>query len=188
MKKKILHLRDIGEVLLQRSSRAKRLIITVRPLHGVRIAVPEGVSFAAAEQLVLTRASWIKTQVLRLKKTEAACRIARDRAAAIDRRAAKRILSARVAHIAGLHGYTFNRITVRSQQTRWGSCSGADNISLNVKLLLLPDELRDYIILHELVHTRVKNHGPDFWDELLKVEPKARKLAAEIGRYCLELV
>lgn len=55
---------------------------------------------------------------------------------------------------------------MREQRTRWGSCSGKNNISLNVKLVLLPEELIDYVILHELVHTRIHNHGKKFWDEL----------------------
>jgi predicted metal-dependent hydrolase len=52
---------------------------------------------------------------------------------------------------------------VRNQKTRWGSCSARNNINLNINLAHLPVELMDYIILHELAHTRITNHGPQFW-------------------------
>jgi predicted metal-dependent hydrolase len=55
---------------------------------------------------------------------------------------------------------------MRNQRTRWGSCSNKNNINLNMKLIRLPDEMIDYVLLHELVHTRIKNHTKDFWREL----------------------
>jgi predicted metal-dependent hydrolase len=54
-----------------------------------------------------------------------------------------------------------------------------------MNLTLLPDELRDFILLHELVHTRVKNHGSEFWAEIMTAEPRARELARQIKQYCL---
>jgi predicted metal-dependent hydrolase len=73
-------------------------------------------------------------------------------------------------------------VTIRNQKTRWGSCSAKNNLSLNIKLALLPDELRDLILVHELVHTRIKNHGPDFWRELKSIYPDARKLDRQVNR------
>jgi predicted metal-dependent hydrolase len=57
-----------------------------------------------------------------------------------------------------------------------------NNLSLNIKLALLPDELRDFILVHELVHTEIKNHGPDFWRKLESIYPEARQLDRQINR------
>jgi predicted metal-dependent hydrolase len=68
--------------------------------------------------------------------------------------------------LAKIHSIKYTRASIRNQKTKWGSCSAKNNISLNINLVRLPDELRDYVILHELVHTRFKNHSKMFWAEL----------------------
>jgi hypothetical protein len=72
---------------------------------------------------------------------------------------------------------------VKNQKTRWGSCSEKNNINLNANLVLLPDELIDYAILHELVHTRVKKHSKRFWDELDKLVGNAKKLDQKLKKH-----
>ena len=115
-------------------------------------------------------------------------RIERERSALreelppIDRREARTILAAKLDELAGRYGFAYNRLYVRNQRTLWGSCSSKNNISLNMNLVRLPAELIEYVILHELVHTRVRNHGPSFWAELEKIagdpQPLRKKLRA----------
>lgn len=145
------------------------------------MAVPRGVSFTFAEQIARKKADWLKTQLVRMRKVEEQVEAAP--VVEIDREAAGKVLVERLASIAREHGYSYNRVSIRNQKTRWGSCSGRNNISLNMKLTLLPDELRDFIILHELVHTRVKNHGKDFWAELTKAEPRTRELVRQVKQH-----
>ena len=76
---------------------------------------------------------------------------------------ARLYLSERLHKLAGEAGYQFNRLYIRAQKTRWGSCSALGNISLNWKLVKAPVFVSDYVIYHELVHTRFMNHGADFW-------------------------
>ena len=76
---------------------------------------------------------------------------------------AKRVLPSRLEVLAGKHGLQYSRCTVRDSHSRWGSCSSKGSISLSIYLVLLPDELIDYIILHELCHTVEMNHGERFW-------------------------
>ena len=123
-----------------------------------------------------------------MKELEKHCEAAAANKVQVDRDEAGKILTERLAAIARKHGYRYNRVSIRNQKTRWGSCSSRNNISLNMKLTLLPDELRDYIILHELVHTRVKNHGPDFWQEMLRVEPDAESLDRRMKEQCILLL
>ena len=76
---------------------------------------------------------------------------------------AHEVLPVRVKKLAEQHGVKYKRLSIRSSRTCWGSCSADNSINLSLHLMHLPDHLIDYIILHELCHTRHKNHGPAFW-------------------------
>jgi predicted metal-dependent hydrolase len=90
----------------------------------------------------------------------------------------------RIKELAGKHGFTCNRVTIRNNRRNWGSCSPANNISLNLQMMKLPDELIDYILLHELVHTKIKNHSHRFWEELnLHTHNRARELSQQVKKY-----
>jgi predicted metal-dependent hydrolase len=101
---------------------------------------------------------------------------------------ARQILPTRVESLARAHGLKFSKLSFRDARTRWGSCSGTNNISLNIHLMRLPDHLVDYVILHELAHTRHKNHGPGFWNFLDELTGgKAKSLAREMRKYRTEI-
>ncbi|MCF6332493.1 MAG: M48 family metallopeptidase [Draconibacterium sp.] len=97
---------------------------------------------------------------------------------------AKKLLVPRLVELAAKQGFQFQRATIRNNKRNWGSCSSKNNISLNLQMMKLPDELIDYILLHELVHTQIKNHGPKFWEKLNEItNNKARELAKQVKRY-----
>jgi predicted metal-dependent hydrolase len=103
----------------------------------------------------------------------------------IDCQKARRRLVSRLDELSQVHGYTYNRVFIRNQKTRWGSCSAKNNISLNLQLARLPVELMDYVILHELVHTRIKNHSQAFWDQLNGLVGEAKQLDRRLNEYPL---
>ena len=105
----------------------------------------------------------------------------------IDRRAAKRMLVSRLDELAREYGFAYNRVFVRNQKTLWGSCSHQNNINLNVNLVRLRSELMDYVILHELVHTQIKNHSRRFWATLDQYVGNAKKLDKELKTHVLGL-
>ena len=96
---------------------------------------------------------------------------------------AKKILPHTVKELADKHGFSFNKLSFRNQKRRWGSCSHDNNISLNVRLMLLPPELIEYVLIHELVHTIHKNHSATYWNAVLKILPKARLLRKQLKKY-----
>lgn len=98
---------------------------------------------------------------------------------------AKHHLPDRVSKFAQEFELPYNKLSFRNNKSRWGSCSGKNNISLNIHLMRLPDELIDYVILHELAHTKIKNHSPAFWDYLSEILPNAQVLDKELNRYSL---
>lgn len=102
----------------------------------------------------------------------------------IYRNEAHVILPTRLKQLAQMHGFSYNRVTIRNNKRNWGSCSSRNNISLNLQMMKLPDELIDYILLHELVHTEIKNHSEKFWKKLEQVtDNRARELARQVKKY-----
>ncbi len=174
-------------MLFERSRRAKYLNISVKPFKGVRVAVPQGVSFTIAEHTVHSKVHWIQKHIARIKRLEKNYILVSNDNIEIDRKKAREILIGRLDFLAEKFGYSYNRVFIRNQKTRWGSCSTKNNINLNIRLLLLPEELMDFVILHELIHTKFKNHGKEFWEELLQKEPHAGILDDQINRYNIGL-
>ena len=125
-----------------------------------------GTRIDKALEFVRRNGPWVQKQLTGIAAGEPERRALSDLFAAIDVPEARRHLTRRIGRLARDGGFTYNRVSNRSQKTRCGSCSRDNNISLNVKLAALPADLADYVILHELVHTRVRNHGKDFWAEM----------------------
>lgn len=100
------------------------------------------------------------------------------------RQEAKIYLTGRVQHFSALHQLSIGKVTIRDTKTRWGSCSYQNNISLSLHLMKLPDHLIDYVVLHELAHTKEKNHQRPFWT-LLEVlcNGNAKKWDKELKNY-----
>lgn len=188
VKFKTVQISGIGPVNFVTSQRAKYINITVRPLRGVRVAVPHGVAISQARKFVLSRQNWIKKNIKEARQLEKAHLEFMSRSGPIDRTKARQRLVRKLDALAAIHGFTYNKVFIRNQKTRWGSCSAQNNISLNLKLIWLPDELIAYVILHELVHTRIKNHSVRFWKALEKIKRNAKILRRELGDYSFLLL
>lgn len=105
----------------------------------------------------------------------------------VYRTEAKMYLPGRTRLLADRFGFGYNNITVKNHKTKWGSCSGRNNINYNLNLMRLPDELIDYVILHELTHTVEKNHGPRFWNKLSTVCKDALILDKKLKKYSVAI-
>jgi predicted metal-dependent hydrolase len=84
-------------------------------------------------------------------------------------------------------GYAYKRLSVRMQGTVWGSASPKGGVQLNALLTVLPSDLADYVIVHELIHTRQRGHGHEFWREFVRCIPDARRRQARLREYSLAL-
>ena len=181
----IVNIPEIGVVRLRKSARARRLSIVVTVMGEVRVTIPPKGSICQAERFLREKTDWIDRQrrksclVRRRGEAHAAeCKV-------ISGDEAKALLRERLAALAGMHGFHYGAVTIRTQKTRWGSCSARNTISLNEKLARLPGRLVDYVILHELVHTRLKHHGVEFWRELERYVGDVVKLRQELRQYRL---
>jgi len=171
------HIADIGLIAVESSDRSKYTRITLTRDGTVRLTVPRKVSLEQAKRFLHSRLDWIRRHRRDFRE------LAEMPVATWAE--AHRLLLDRLYELATLHGYQFNRATIKNQRTLWGSCSPRDNINLNVNLLRLPAELRDYVILHELVHTRHKNHSRAFWHELDRIVGSGKRLQRKLRAYRL---
>ncbi len=173
----------IGNVNFMISRRARNLRITMRPFKGIRVSVPLGIPLNSAVKFVNSKQEWILQKSTEIENYENQIRSSQSEAEPIYVDKACEHLYKRLIFLAKQHKFSFNRITFRRQKTRWGSCSAKNNLNLNIRLFKLPPELQDYVILHELVHTKVKNHSSLFWQELEKILPEARQLNKKLKEY-----
>lgn len=99
---------------------------------------------------------------------------------------AKEELPPRLARLAHRHGFEYERVFIKNNVSNWGSCSSRKNINLNLRLVTLPTELQDYVMLHELCHLRYLNHGPQFHALLESVCPGHRSLEKQLRQYRIQ--
>ena len=142
---------------------ARRYVIRVRPDGTVRVTLPRWGSRRHAELFAEQQRPWIERQ-----RAQALERAAQPPAYSPDaitelRRQAARELPAQLQRLAEHHGLHVSRISVRNQRSRWGSCSPSGHICLNWRLVLMPDTVRDYVLIHELMHLRRLDHSRHFW-------------------------
>ncbi|MBI9066142.1 MAG: M48 family metallopeptidase [Salinivirgaceae bacterium] len=100
---------------------------------------------------------------------------------------AKKYLPLRTQFFAEKYDFKYNQIFIKNQKTRWGSCSGKNNINLNLHLMRLPEHLSDFIILHELCHTVHMNHGSNFHELLNRLTGNEKELNKELRKYTTQL-
>jgi predicted metal-dependent hydrolase len=102
------------------------------------------------------------------------------------RQIAERELPVRTKELAQAHGIAVRRVTVRNQKTRWGSCSARGTISLNWRIIQAPDSVRDYLIIHELMHRKEMNHSARYWKLVAAAFPDYRAAEAWLKRTRLD--
>jgi predicted metal-dependent hydrolase len=137
---------------------ARRYIMRVRPDGALRVTIPRGGSRAEALQFAERHRDW----ALRQRSKVLAARRPPDVEQALKAQA-QRELPPRLLELAALHGLTVNRISIRGQRSRWGSCSPRGHIALNYRLMLMPPHVREYILIHELMHLKQADHSRKFW-------------------------
>ena len=156
-------------------SNRKTTAIQINEKGDIIVRSPYSVSRRKVEQMLREKQDWIEKHQKAIKERENSRRemTEQERREGIER--AKQILPARIQYYAKIMGVTYGRITLREQKTRWGSCSSKGNLNFNWKLALMPDEILDYVVVHELAHRMEMNHSDKFWKIVEPVLPDYRE-------------
>jgi predicted metal-dependent hydrolase len=146
-----------------RHPRARRYLIRVMDDGVVRVTLPRWGSLKEAERFAAAERGWIDLQRRRLVEAGTATpALSADQERAY-RAKAREVLPRRLLELAAEQGLSVARVSIRSQRWRWGSCSRSGHICLNWRLVAMPDWVRDYVLIHELMHLRRMDHSPAFW-------------------------
>ncbi len=181
-----------GEYEVRESTRAKRLGLTVHPDGRVVITKPARTSLKAMETFVEKHTQWIADTQEKFRK-----RLERQKKSGIElvalprprkgsamykeaRKAARILVTERLEHFNQAYGFRYGTLSIRDQKTRWGSCSAAGNLSFNYRIVFLPTELQDYVVVHELCHTKEHNHSEKFWAQVGRTLPNHTQLRKEL--------
>lgn len=156
-------------VEIVRSAR-RTLALEVRTDGRVLVRAPFAVPMQTIERFVQQKRGWIESRLKVQNQRQSAPRLTESEIQALAGQA-QAFFPGRTAYFARLMGVDYARVTVRCQKTRWGSCSGTGSISYNCLLMLVPPEVRDYVVVHELAHRRHMDHSPAFWAEVNRVLP-----------------
>ena len=156
---------------LIRSSR-KTISIQLSPTGEVVVRAPNRMPKRAIDHFVESKRGWIEGHLGGLPQIQPKLTDAELRELA---RHAKEVLPEIAAYYAPLVGVGYGRITIRAQRTRWGSCSAQGNLNFNCLLMLTPDDVIEYVVVHELCHRKEMNHSPKFWAEVERVLPNYRE-------------
>lgn len=196
----IIYYRDIGDVHYIHNRRAKNLAIRINQQGEVRVTIPRYVSRRKAEAFLMLKKGWIVRKLSEINHISHMGQMLKE-GDVIDVRGkiipvvlkkdsvdveeavwrillkeARDYLPGRVAMLAAMHGFSITGVKVRRMKTRWGSCTAKNTINLNSWLVMLPESLSDYVILHELMHTRHRDHSKRFWEALDRITDGSSKM------------
>ena len=146
------------------------------------VRAPLRLSEDKIDRFVREHLDWIEKQKDRIQELSGKRHVITEQERADGIQKALKIFPERTAFFAERMGIDYGRITVREQKTRWGSCSQKGNLNFNWKLVLMPQELLDYVVVHELAHRKEMNHSARFWAIVEQEQPDYQKRRNELKK------
>ncbi|MDW7674282.1 MAG: M48 family metallopeptidase [Bacillota bacterium] len=171
---------------LKKSVRAKRLRITVS-LQGVTVTIPQHLEERHAVAFIEEKKYWVHNKFMALKvKSKQNISQSKTKAPTKELKLkAQTTIAARVDFYARKLGVEYNRVLIKDQKTRWGSCSNKKNLNFSWRLIMAPSEVLEYVVVHEICHLVYMNHSRDFWQLVAKLFPdyqQQRKWLRDYGQ------
>ncbi len=158
--------------------RSKRKTISIEITSDARVVVraPMRASVKDINRFIGEKADWIEKHLIKIEERQKELldnppkELTKQEIKLLVTKA-KRVIPVKVREYSEILGVDYGRITIRMQKSRWGSCSSKGNLNFNCLLMRTPDEIIDYVVVHELCHLKEMNHSPRFWAEVEKVIP-----------------
>ena len=168
------------------SIRARRLSVAVYPDGRVAVTVPPRASDRAIACFLAEHRAWIERQLAAAAKRPDCVPLPGGRRDYLrHKERCRAFVHACLRHHNQAHGFTWNRISIKNLSSRWGSCSESRNLNYNYKVVHLPGDLAEYIVVHELCHLGEMNHSPAFWRLVARTVPDHRQRRKQLNRYLI---
>jgi predicted metal-dependent hydrolase len=166
------------------SARAKRMRIAVYSDSSVVLTLPHGLNFGAAEKFIAQKFSWIVKSLRRFEPFRHRVIIKSGRREYNKYRdGALALAKQKVLQWNQIYNFNINRVNIKNQKTRWGSCSKKGNLNFNYKIVHLPEKLVDYLVVHELCHLKEFNHSKNFWALVANAIPDYKALRSQLRSF-----
>jgi len=163
-------------------SQRRTLCLEIKPDLTINARIPHYLSDEEVQKFIEEKSGWVVAKYKQITERKEQEDIVAENRKSYDavtvqyyRKRAKEIITEKVRYYESRMDVKVNHITIREQKTRWGSCSTKGNVNFNWKLILMPEEILDYVIVHELAHLKEMNHSAEFWDEVAAVIPDYKK-------------
>lgn len=175
----------VGNVEVRvRKTRMRSLQLTVRPGGEVMLSLPYFISYQKGLAFLQEKSAWIVKKQKELARVPASfLRQGSEEGFHKHRAEALTIITLLVKQLGKLYRVQPRKISIRNQKTRWGSCSKAGTLCFSYRITLLPERLRDYVIVHELCHLKEFNHSGAFWNLVAQTFPDYRELRRSLRRF-----
>lgn len=174
------------EYTLRVSKRSKRLRLSIHRDGRLAVSVPRLIPQFLIDKFLREKSVWILNKIAHFKSLpplpSKLSKAEERKEYAQYKQAAKNFAEARVAHFNKFYGFRPGKISIKNQKTRWGSCSKRGNLNFSYKIVLLPQRLADYVIVHEICHLGEFNHGRGFWNLVARTVPDYKEIRAEFKK------
>jgi len=172
------------QIQINRRRGLRRLTLRVGKGGKVSVSAPPRLSEKFIEKFVKEHDAWIEQakQKIQIREAQEKEKIKFPSFESSKARA-KKLLLERTRYWASQYGVKFHKVSIKRASTRWGSCSSKGNINLHYKLLFLPEELREYVVVHEVCHLLHMNHSRAFWKEVERSFPNWRRIKRELKEF-----
>lgn len=181
---KEINLQDkVVSYTLRVSRRARYMRLAIHPGGAFVVTAPQRAPLAFVEDFIVRKALWVLEKIESAKKSSprVSAKDAR-REYLLHKEGARALALERMKYFNSIYNFSWNKVAIRNQKSRWGSCSRKGNINFNYKIVLLPPHLADYVIVHEICHLGAFNHSPKFWALVGRTIPRHRELRSELKK------
>ncbi len=171
------------EYTLRVSKRARRMRLAIYCDGNFVVTIPRGLGENLVEKFIVEKSQWVIDKLEYFKSFPAGIFFRRSKQDYLKlKKEALEFVEKRVTYFNQMYGFRFNKICIRNQKTRWGSCSKKGNLNFNYKIASLPQKIADYIVVHELCHLKEFNHSQKFWNLVARAVPDYLEIRNEIRK------
>lgn len=182
-----LHKRKVPYTL-KVSKRAKRLRLAVYCDGGFVVTAPAHLQLSIVEKFIIKKSQWVLDKLDYFNGFSNSFKVKNTKAGYLKyKNEAQALAEKRIAKFNKIYKFKFNKINIKNQKTRWGSCSKRGNLNFNYKIVHLPQHLADYIIVHEICHLGEFNHSKKFWNLVAKTFPDHQEIKSELSKFSMSL-